>query len=64
MLIPGEIPKKEPTIRVGIVIPQDKIKETHILLSDTESYEMETDKKHYPSCKNCLLYTSPSPRDS
>ena len=52
MLIPGEIPKKEPTIRVGIVIPKDEIKETHVLLSDTESYEMETDKKHYPSCKN------------
>ena len=52
MLIPGEIPKKEPTIRVGIILPQDNIKETAIIFSDEESYEMETDKIHFPSCKN------------
>ena len=52
MLIPGEIPKKEPTIRVGIILPQDNIKETAIIFSDEESYEMETDKINFPSCKN------------
>ena len=52
MLIPGTIPKKEPMIRVGIIIPQDNIKETSIKLSDVESYEMETDNNHFPSCKN------------
>ena len=52
MLIRGEIPKKEPIIRVGIILPQDNIKETSITLSDAESYEMETDKNHFPSCKN------------
>ena len=52
MLIQGEIPKKEPIIRVGIILPQDNIKETSITLSDAESYEMETDKNHFPSCKN------------
>ena len=52
MLIPGTIPKKEPMIRVGIILPQDNIKETSIKLSDVESYEMETDNDHFPSCKN------------
>ena len=52
MLIPGTIPKKEPMIRVGIILPQDNIKETSIKLSDVESYEMETDNDHFPSSKN------------
>tara|TARA_B110000014_G_C20095944_1_gene574451 strand:+ start:256 stop:1503 length:1248 start_codon:yes stop_codon:yes gene_type:complete len=52
MLIPGKIPKNEPLIRVGIILPEDQIHQTTVTLSDTESYEMETDMMHYPSCKN------------
>jgi len=52
MLIPGKIPNKEPLIRVGIILPEDQIDQTTVTLSDTESYEMETDMMHYPSCKN------------
>ena len=52
MLVPGKIPKKEPLIRVGIILPEDQIDQITITLSDIESYEMETDMMHYPSCKN------------
>ena len=48
MLVPGKIPKKEPLIRVGIILPEDQIDQITITLSDIESYEMETDMMHYP----------------
>ena len=57
MLIPGKIPNKEPLIRVGIILPEDQIDQTTVTLSDTESYEMETDMMHYPSCKNQKKFT-------
>ena len=52
MLIPGEIPKIEPLIRIGIILPQDEIESIKVSFSDPQCFELETEKKLYPSCNN------------
>ena len=52
MLIPGEIPKIEPLIRIGIILPQDEIESIQVSFSDPQCFELETEKKLYPSCNN------------
>ena len=46
------IPSKEPIIRVGIILPGDNIKNIELNLSESDSFEIETNEKIYPSCKN------------
>ena len=46
------LPNKEPTIKVGIIIPVDKMYKVDIVLSDNDNFEIETAEKLYPSCKN------------
>ena len=46
------ITSKEPIIRVGIILPADKIENVDIVLSECDSFEIETNEKIYPSCKN------------
>ena len=46
------IPSKEPIIRVGIILPADNIKNIELILSESDSFEIETNEKIYPSCKN------------
>ena len=46
------LPNKEPTIKVGIILPVDKMSKVDIVLSDNDSFEIETAEKLYPSCKN------------
>ena len=43
MLVPGKIPKKEPLIRVGIILPEDQIDQITITLSNIESYMLKDD---------------------
>ena len=45
-------PSKEPIIRVGIILPADNIKNIELVLSESDSFEIETNEKIYPSCKN------------
>ena len=45
-------PSKEPIIQVGIILPADNIKNIELVLSDSDSFEIETNEKIYPSCKN------------
>ena len=52
MLIPREIPKIEPLIRIGLILPQDKIESVQVSFSDPQCFELETEKKLYPSCNN------------
>ena len=52
MLIPGEIPKIEPLIRIGLILPQDEIESIQVSFSDPQCFELETEKKLYPSCNN------------
>ena len=52
MLIPGEIPKIESLIRIGIILPQDEIESIQVSFSDPQCFELETEKKLYPSCNN------------
>ena len=46
------LPSKEPTIKVGIILPVDKMSKVDIVLSDNDNFEIETAEKLYPSCKN------------
>ena len=46
------LPSKEPTIKVGIILPADKMSKVDIILSNNDSFEIETAEKLYPSCKN------------
>ena len=46
------IPTKEPNIKVGIILPIDNMSKIDIVLSDSDSFEIETEEKLYPSCKN------------
>ena len=52
MLIPNEIPRKEPLVRIGIILPTDSIKKIRCSFSDSQCYEVETSTKILPSCKN------------
>ena len=52
MLIHNSIPSKQPIINVGIIIPEDNIKNINIILSDSQSYEIVTNENYFPSCKN------------
>jgi len=52
MLKPGKIPKIEPLIRVGLILPQDEIESIQVSFSDPQCFELETEKKLYPSCNN------------
>ncbi|MEA1987406.1 MAG: SpoIID/LytB domain-containing protein [Candidatus Marinimicrobia bacterium] len=45
MLKPNEIPKIEPNIRVGIILPEDKQKEVSINIPNRDSYKIEIDGK-------------------
>lgn len=52
MLIPGSIPNKEPLIRVGLILPEDKLTSIAVSFSDSQFYEIETGNRLHPSCKN------------
>ncbi len=52
MLIPGSIPNKEPLIRVGLILPEDKLTSIVVSFSDSQFYEIETGNQLHPSCKN------------
>ena len=52
MLTPNEIPRKEPKVRIGIILPTDSIKTLRCSFSDPQCYEIETSTKILPSCKN------------
>ena len=39
------IPSKEPIIRVGIILPADNIKNIELILSESDSFEIETNEK-------------------
>ena len=52
MLRSNEIPRKEPIVRIGIILPTDSIKTLQCSFSDPECYEIETSSKILPSCKN------------
>ena len=52
MLTPNDIPKKEPIVRIGIILPTDSIKTLRCSFSDPQCYEIETNTKIFPSCKN------------
>jgi len=52
LLIPNEIPRKEPKVRIGIILPSDGIKILRCSFSDPQCYEIETSAKILPSCKN------------
>ena len=52
MLTPNEIPRKEPIVRIGIILPTDSIKTLQCSFSDPQCYEIETSAKILPSCKN------------
>jgi len=41
MLKPGEIPKIEPLIRVGLILPQDEIESIQVSFSDPQCFELE-----------------------
>tara|TARA_B100001996_G_scaffold73995_1_gene54609 strand:- start:13143 stop:14393 length:1251 start_codon:yes stop_codon:yes gene_type:complete len=43
---------KEPSIKVGIILPNDNMSQIDIVLSDCDSFELETLEKIFPSCKN------------
>ena len=43
---------KEPLIKVGIILPNDNMSQIDIVLSDSDSFEVETLEKIFPSCKN------------
>lgn len=43
---------KEPLIKVGIILPNDNMSQIDIVLSDSDSFEIETLEKIFPSCKN------------
>ena len=48
----NHLPSKEPNIRVGIILPIDKMTKVDIVLSDSDSFEIDSEEKLYPSCKN------------
>ena len=48
----NHLPSKEPNIRVGIILPIDKMTKVDIVLSDSDSFEIHSEEKLYPSCKN------------
>jgi SpoIID/LytB domain protein len=52
MLTPGSIPNKEPLIRVGLILPEDKLTSIAVSFSDSQFYEIETGNRLHPSCKN------------
>ncbi|MBN4080916.1 SpoIID/LytB domain-containing protein [Caldithrix abyssi] len=52
MLKPGIIPKTDPPIRVGIILPDDEISSLKISFSEPQCYEIETNHRVNPSCKN------------
>ena len=52
LLTPNEIPRKEPKVRIGIILPTDSIKTLRCSFSDPQCYEIETSTKILPSCKN------------
>ncbi len=52
MLVPGQIPNIELKIRVGLILPEDDIKSLQISFSDSQCYEIETNERVHPSCKN------------
>ncbi len=52
MLIPGQIPNTEPMIRVGIVLPEDKLQSIQISFSDPQCFEIDTGDRLHPACKN------------
>jgi SpoIID/LytB domain protein len=52
LLTANEIPRKEPIIRIGLVLPTDNIKTLQLSFSDPQCYEIETTVKILPSCKN------------
>jgi hypothetical protein len=52
LLTPNDIPKKEPIVRIGIILPTDSIKTLRCSFSDPQCYEIETNTKIFPSCKN------------
>jgi len=45
MLKPNEIPKIEPNIRVGIILPEDKQKKVSLTIPIKNSYKIEIDEK-------------------
>ena len=48
----NHLPTKEPNIKVGIILPSDNMSKIDIVLSECDSFEIETEEKLYPSCKN------------
>ena len=52
MLTANEIPRKDPIIRIGLILPTDNIKNLQLSFSDPQCYEIETTAKILPSCKN------------
>ncbi|MDD3094709.1 MAG: SpoIID/LytB domain-containing protein [Candidatus Neomarinimicrobiota bacterium] len=58
MLKPGFIPQQEPSIRVGIVLPQDKQKKISAFLSNMCDYEMAVDTLTFSTCEvSSILFT-------
>jgi len=52
LLTANEIPRKDPIIRIGLILPTDNIKNLQLSFSDPQCYEIETTAKILPSCKN------------
>ena len=52
MLTPDVIPNTEPSIRVGLILPEDGLKSIQAAFSDSQCFEIETGDRFYPSCKN------------
>jgi SpoIID/LytB domain protein len=52
MLTPELIPKKEPMIRVGLILPEDNIKSIQFSFSDFQCFEIVPEDRHLPSFKN------------
>lgn len=58
MLKPGLIPKQEPSIRVGIVLPHDEQKKITVFLSNMCDYEMAVDTLTFSTCEvSGILFT-------
>jgi len=46
MLTPNVIPSKEPELRVGIVLPEDKLTKIEIVTPDSPDYQLQSDEKN------------------
>lgn len=51
MLTPGLIPRKEPYIRVGLILPEDNKSSVMVHFTNPDCIEIETGSRFHPSCK-------------